>query len=59
MTAPGLRRARERGLDVFAFNSKGLSREAFDRQVIHVLEEKRVELHYVLGTVTSITRASS
>ena len=47
--APGLRRARERGLDVFSANSKGLSREAFDRQVIHVLEEKRVDLVCLAG----------
>ena len=47
--APGLRRARERGLDVFFANSKGLSREAFDRQVIHVLEEKRVDLVCLAG----------
>jgi len=47
--APGLRRARERGLDVFSANSKGLSREAFDRQVIRVLEEKRVDLVCLAG----------
>ena len=47
--APSLRRARERGLDVFFLNSKGLSREAFDRQVIHVLEEKRVDLVCLAG----------
>ena len=47
--SPGLRRARERGLDVFFANSKGLSREAFDRQVIRVLEEKRVDLVCLAG----------
>ena len=47
--APGLRRARERGLDAFSANSKGLSREAFDRQVIQVLEEKRVDLVCLAG----------
>jgi phosphoribosylglycinamide formyltransferase-1 len=47
--APGLKRARERGLDVFFANSKDLSREAFDRQVIHVLEEKRVDLVCLAG----------
>jgi phosphoribosylglycinamide formyltransferase-1 len=47
--APGLRRARERGLNVFFASSKGLSREAFDRQVIHVLEEKRVDLVCLAG----------
>ncbi|HEX2522837.1 MAG TPA: phosphoribosylglycinamide formyltransferase [Terriglobia bacterium] len=47
--APGLHRARERGLDVLSLNSKGLSREAFDRQVIRVLEEKRVDLVCLAG----------
>ena len=32
-----------------AANSKGLSREAFDRQVIQVLEEKRVDLVCLAG----------
>ena len=48
-SAPGLQRARDRGLNVFFANSKGLSREAFDRQVIHVLEEKRVDLVCLAG----------
>jgi len=48
-TAPGLQRARDRGLNVFFANSKGLSREAFDRQVIHVLEEKRADLVCLAG----------
>ena len=48
-SAPGLQRARERGLNVFFASSKGLSREAFDRQVIHVLEEKRVDLVCLAG----------
>ena len=48
-TAPGLQRARDRGLNVFFANSKGLSREAFDRRVIHVLEETRVDLVCLAG----------
>ena len=48
-SAPGLQRARERKLDVFSANSKGLSRETFDRQVNHVLEEKRVDLVCLAG----------
>jgi phosphoribosylglycinamide formyltransferase 1 len=48
-SAPGLRRARERGLNVFFASSKGLNREAFDRQVIHVLEETRVDLVCLAG----------
>ncbi len=48
-SAPGLQRASERGLHVFSASSKGLSREAFDRQVIHVLEEKHVDLVCLAG----------
>lgn len=48
-SAPGLQRASERGLNVFSASSKGLSRETFDRQVIHVLEEKRVDLVCLAG----------
>jgi phosphoribosylglycinamide formyltransferase 1 len=48
-SAPGLQRARDRGLNVFSANSNGLSREAFDRQVIHVLEEKCVDLVCLAG----------
>jgi len=48
-SAPGLQRARARGLNVFSANSKGLSRDAFDRQVIHVLEETRVDLVCLAG----------
>jgi len=48
-SAPGLQRARERGFDVYSVNSKGLSREAFDRQVIEILEKKKVELVCLAG----------
>ena len=48
-TAPGLQRARDRGLNVFFANSKGLSREAFDRQVIQILEETCVDLVCLAG----------
>jgi phosphoribosylglycinamide formyltransferase-1 len=48
-SAPGLLRAHERGLNVFSASSKGLSREAFDRQVIHALEERRVDLVCLAG----------
>jgi len=47
--APGLRRARERGLDVFSVDSKGLSREVFDRQVIRVLDRKQLDLVCLAG----------
>jgi phosphoribosylglycinamide formyltransferase 1 len=48
-SAPGLQRARDRGVDVFFVSSKGLSREAFDRQVTEALENKKVELVCLAG----------
>jgi phosphoribosylglycinamide formyltransferase-1 len=48
-SAPGLHRARERGFNALWVNSKGVSREAFDLQVIRVLEEKRVDLVCLAG----------
>ncbi len=48
-SAPGLQRARDRGFDVFFVSSKGLSREAFDRQVTEALENKKVELVCLAG----------
>jgi phosphoribosylglycinamide formyltransferase-1 len=48
-SAPGLHRARERAFNALWVNSKGVSREAFDLQVIRVLEEKRVDLVCLAG----------
>ncbi|MBM3801565.1 MAG: phosphoribosylglycinamide formyltransferase [Acidimicrobiia bacterium] len=48
-TAPGLRRARERGLDVAFVSSKGLAREAFDQQVVDILHKRRVDLVCLAG----------
>lgn len=53
--AAGLRRARERGLPVFSASSKGLTREAFDRQVIDVLKEKGVDLVCLAGFMRLLT----
>ena len=47
--APGLERARQRGLETFYLSSKGLDREAFDQQVQAVLQEKRVDLVCLAG----------
>ena len=47
--APGLEEARRRGLDARLIPSKGLEREAYDRQVVAVLKEKQVDLVCLAG----------
>lgn len=47
--APGLERARARGIPARAIPSKGLEREAYDRQVAAVLDQARVELLCLAG----------
>lgn len=47
--APGLQRARERGLPALCLPSKGLEREAYDRQVVAALKERRVDLVCLAG----------
>jgi phosphoribosylglycinamide formyltransferase-1 len=47
--APGLDRAKARGIAARAIPSKGLEREAYDRQVVAVLHEHTVELVCLAG----------
>src|SRR5215470_3334856 len=47
--APGIERARARGLATRVLPSKGLEREAFDRQVVTVLNEYKVDLICLAG----------
>jgi phosphoribosylglycinamide formyltransferase-1 len=47
--APGIERARQRGIDTRVIPSKGLEREAYDRQVVAVLQEKKVDLVCLAG----------
>lgn len=47
--APGLEEAQRRGLDARLIPSKGLEREAYDRQVVAVLKEKQVDLVCLAG----------
>jgi phosphoribosylglycinamide formyltransferase-1 len=47
--APGLEEARRRGLDARLIPSKGLEREAYDRQVVAVLKEKQVDVVCLAG----------
>ena len=47
--APGIDRAKSRGLATSVLPSKGLEREAFDRQVVGVLNEYQVDLVCLAG----------
>ena len=47
--APGIERARARGIPALGIASKGLEREAFDRQILAVLREKKVDLVCLAG----------
>ncbi len=47
--APGLERANLRGIPALAIASKGLEREAYDRQVVAALQEQEVDLVCLAG----------
>jgi phosphoribosylglycinamide formyltransferase 1 len=47
--APGIARAKERGIAVRVIPSKGLERETYDRQVVAVLHEHKVDLVCLAG----------
>lgn len=47
--APGIEKARQRGLKTCAIPSKGLEREAYDRQVVAILREHHVDLVCLAG----------
>jgi phosphoribosylglycinamide formyltransferase-1 len=47
--APGIARAKARGIPAQAIPSKGLEREAYDRQVVAVLNEHKVDLICLAG----------
>ena len=47
--APGLERARGRGIEARPIPSKGLEREAYDKLVIAALEEKKIDLVCLAG----------
>jgi phosphoribosylglycinamide formyltransferase-1 len=47
--AAGLEEAKRRGLDARLIPSKGLEREAYDRQVVAVLKEKQVDMVCLAG----------
>ncbi|MGB7027487.1 MAG: phosphoribosylglycinamide formyltransferase, partial [Candidatus Acidiferrum sp.] len=47
--APGIERAKSRGITVRAIPSKGLEREVYDHQVVEVLNEQKVDLVCLAG----------
>ncbi len=47
--APGIERARARGIETRVIPSKGLEREAYDRQVVAALQQKQVDLVCLAG----------
>jgi len=47
--APGIAKANQRGIATCVIPSKGLEREAFDRQVVAVLNEHKVDLICLAG----------
>ena len=47
--APGIERARARGIDARVIPSKGLEREAYDRQVVTALQNKKIDLVCLAG----------
>jgi phosphoribosylglycinamide formyltransferase 1 len=47
--AAGIDRAKERGLPTRVISSKGLEREAYDRQVVAALQESKVDLICLAG----------
>src|SRR5260221_9388400 len=47
--APGIQRAQSRGIPARVIPSKGLEREAYDRQVAAVLDEHKVDLICLAG----------
>lgn len=47
--APGIERARTRGIDARVIPSRGLERDAYDRQVVAVMREKNVDLVCLAG----------
>ena len=47
--APGIDKAKQRGIATRVIPSKGLEREAYDRQVVAVLSERKVDLICLAG----------
>jgi len=55
--APGLGKARRRGLDTAHIDPRGLKREDFDRQMVSVLQQKEVDLVCLAGFMRLLSPA--
>src|SRR5438445_3034735 len=55
--APGIQRAESRGIRTRVIPSKGLEREAYDRQVVAVLHEHKVDLICLAGYMRLLSRS--
>lgn len=55
--APGLERARQRGLDAVCIPSRGMEREAYDRLLIAALRERQVDLVCLAGYMRLLSAA--
>jgi phosphoribosylglycinamide formyltransferase 1 len=55
--APGLGKARRRGLDTVHIDPRGLKREDFDRQMVSVLQQKEVDLVCLAGFMRLLSPA--
>jgi phosphoribosylglycinamide formyltransferase-1 len=53
--APGIEKARARGIEALVIPSKGLEREAYDRLVVAALREKKVDLVCLAGYMRLIS----
>lgn len=53
--APGIEKARARGIEAKSIPSKGLEREAYDRLVVAALREKKVDLICMAGYMRMIS----
>ena len=47
--APGIEKARERGIETCVIPSKGLERETYDKMVVAALQEKKIDLICLAG----------
>lgn len=54
--APGLEKARQRGIPSQAIPSKGIEREPYDKQVVAALREKNVDLVCLAGYMRLLSR---
>jgi len=55
--APGLEKARRRGLEAVHVDPRGLKREEFDRQVISMLQRKEIDLVCLAGFMRLLSSA--